>query len=197
MISPSNPHARDVRDSGGMQSPHVVSIMPPPPVVTYPNGSTRPWNDWYADDCRVVVAVCMDRTLKRIDFAVIGALVTDYKFTPFCMGEDFVANMSASLANWGPLAAPNKIALSLKRLARKGYLSPLPEHVFRHGIDTKQTSKKLRAKVFARDGHACLHCGVTFALQLDHITPRSQGGETCEENLQTLCQPCNRRKGIS
>lgn len=53
----------------------------------------------------------------------------------------------------------------------------------------------LRARVYERDGHACLHCGVTEDLSLDHIYPFSLGGRETFENLQTLCRSCNSRKG--
>ena len=53
----------------------------------------------------------------------------------------------------------------------------------------------LRLEVYQRDGHACLHCGATARLSLDHIHPWSLGGEDTLENLQTLCRPCNSRKG--
>lgn len=53
----------------------------------------------------------------------------------------------------------------------------------------------LRAAIYERDGHACLHCGATENLSLDHIHPYSLGGEDTFDNLQTLCRPCNSRKG--
>jgi 5-methylcytosine-specific restriction endonuclease McrA len=52
-----------------------------------------------------------------------------------------------------------------------------------------------RAAVYARDGHACVQCGGTDALTLDHIWPASKGGGDAEHNLQTLCKRCNERKG--
>lgn len=54
---------------------------------------------------------------------------------------------------------------------------------------------ELRQAVYARDGHACLHCRATERLTLDHVHPFSLGGGDTFENLQTLCQPCNSRKG--
>lgn len=54
---------------------------------------------------------------------------------------------------------------------------------------------ELRQAVYDRDGRACLHCGATEHLSLDHIHPFSRGGGDTFENLQTLCQPCNSRKG--
>lgn len=53
----------------------------------------------------------------------------------------------------------------------------------------------LRAQVYDRDGRACVECGATAALTLDHIYPWSLGGEDAVDNLQTLCRPCNSRKG--
>lgn len=53
----------------------------------------------------------------------------------------------------------------------------------------------LREAVYERDGFACLHCGTTERLSLDHIHPWSLGGEDTLDNLQTLCRPCNSSKG--
>lgn len=56
----------------------------------------------------------------------------------------------------------------------------------------------LRAKVFARDGHACLRCGGSTPIRLraGHVVPESKGGEATLENLQTLCMTCNSWKGV-
>jgi 5-methylcytosine-specific restriction endonuclease McrA len=43
-------------------------------------------------------------------------------------------------------------------------------------------------------GKTCIRCGATKGLTLDHIIPRFAGGLATEENAQTLCMPCNRRK---
>lgn len=78
----------------------------------------------------------------------------------------------------------------------------------------------LRRHVFYCDGYMCRHCGAkaidipenydgrltlqtdTFVrgtgwrdvLILDHIVTRKAGGLNAVENLQTLCETCNRRK---
>jgi hypothetical protein len=53
----------------------------------------------------------------------------------------------------------------------------------------------LRMTILRRDGYRCRMCGATAssgaALHIDHITPVSLGGLTNEQNLQTLCEPCN------
>lgn len=56
-------------------------------------------------------------------------------------------------------------------------------------------SLELRTSIYKRDGWACLHCGGTRDLTLDHIWPWSKGGPDTAENLQTLCRSCNSRKG--
>ena len=53
-----------------------------------------------------------------------------------------------------------------------------------------------RRALFARDGWRCAYCGTTGGrLTLDHVVPRSRGGESVWENVVTACAPCNLRKG--
>lgn len=59
----------------------------------------------------------------------------------------------------------------------------------------RPVSTNKAARVFARDGLRCVHCGDTETLSIDHIYPVSKGGTNDEENLQTLCRSCNSRKG--
>lgn len=51
-----------------------------------------------------------------------------------------------------------------------------------------------RRSVFARDGHRCQYCGAA-AENIDHVVPRSRGGEHVWENVVASCRPCNARKG--
>jgi 5-methylcytosine-specific restriction endonuclease McrA len=50
-----------------------------------------------------------------------------------------------------------------------------------------------RRAVFARDGHRCQYCNHA-AENLDHIVPRSRGGEHTWENVVASCRSCNARK---
>jgi 5-methylcytosine-specific restriction endonuclease McrA len=53
-----------------------------------------------------------------------------------------------------------------------------------------------RRALFARDGWKCVYCGHNGGrLTLDHVVPRSRGGESVWENVVTSCAPCNLRKG--
>jgi 5-methylcytosine-specific restriction endonuclease McrA len=62
----------------------------------------------------------------------------------------------------------------------------------------KQAIRFNRRNIFARDGNRCQYCGRKFPsseLSLDHVTPRSRGGETTWENIVCSCVKCNVKKG--
>jgi 5-methylcytosine-specific restriction endonuclease McrA len=53
-----------------------------------------------------------------------------------------------------------------------------------------------RRALFARDDWRCVYCGTKASrLTLDHVVPRSRGGDSVWENVVTACAPCNLRKG--
>ncbi len=53
-----------------------------------------------------------------------------------------------------------------------------------------------RKNILRRDGHKCMYCGLTgVMLTVDHIMPKSRGGEDSWENLIAACLRCNNRKG--
>lgn len=62
---------------------------------------------------------------------------------------------------------------------------------------SRDPSLRLRFRVLKGDNFCCRACGASPALKpglslhVDHIKPWSGGGETIEDNLQTLCQTCN------
>lgn len=57
--------------------------------------------------------------------------------------------------------------------------------------------KQLRQSTLAKY-QSCLSCGTRKGLQVDHVVPMVRRPDMFnhESNLQTLCGPCNRRKGI-
>ena len=52
-----------------------------------------------------------------------------------------------------------------------------------------------RKNILRRDNHRCQFCGSTSNLTIDHIIPKSKGGEDDWENLTTACIRCNNKKG--
>jgi 5-methylcytosine-specific restriction endonuclease McrA len=56
--------------------------------------------------------------------------------------------------------------------------------------------KITRKAVLARDSWTCQYCGSAKpGLTVDHVIPRSRGGESVWENIVASCAACNRRKG--
>lgn len=58
--------------------------------------------------------------------------------------------------------------------------------------------EKLRAHILDRDHHLCQPCKakghITPASQVDHITPKAEGGTDDPANLQAICIPCHSAK---
>ena len=66
------------------------------------------------------------------------------------------------------------------------------EKIPRHAV------KFNRRNIFARDNNQCQYCGKRYPtneLSLDHVVPRSQGGQSTWENIVCACIDCNVRKG--
>jgi hypothetical protein len=52
-----------------------------------------------------------------------------------------------------------------------------------------------RRAVIARDGLECRYCGSFVPVpHLDHVMPRSRGGQHTADNLVVSCKPCNTAK---
>jgi 5-methylcytosine-specific restriction endonuclease McrA len=53
---------------------------------------------------------------------------------------------------------------------------------------------KIRFQIFARDNFTCQYCGrkaPNVILQIDHVHPKSKGGQNKLENFKTACVECN------
>lgn len=62
----------------------------------------------------------------------------------------------------------------------------------------RQTRALSRKNILTRDHYTCQYCGVgsgSADLTLDHVVPRSRGGNSSWENLVAACRRCNNRKG--
>jgi hypothetical protein len=51
-----------------------------------------------------------------------------------------------------------------------------------------------RYNIFRRDGHRCVYCSTNKNLTIDHVLPRSRGGDNTWKNLVTCCGECNLKK---
>jgi 5-methylcytosine-specific restriction endonuclease McrA len=55
-----------------------------------------------------------------------------------------------------------------------------------------------RKNIILRDNNICQYCSQEFSsddLTMDHIKPKSQGGEKSWKNIVASCKPCNQKKG--
>jgi 5-methylcytosine-specific restriction endonuclease McrA len=53
-----------------------------------------------------------------------------------------------------------------------------------------------KKNILKRDNHKCMYCGRSdLPLTIDHIIPKSKGGDDSWENLVAACMPCNNKKG--
>jgi len=62
----------------------------------------------------------------------------------------------------------------------------------------QEASGMKRMRIYMRDKFRCQYCGEKKAaseLTLDHILPRSRGGDNSPVNIVTACVACNNRKG--
>lgn len=51
-----------------------------------------------------------------------------------------------------------------------------------------------RDMIYKRDKNKCQYCGATKRLTIDHVIPKSRGGEDTWENLVVACSSCNTKK---
>ena len=58
--------------------------------------------------------------------------------------------------------------------------------------------RRIRDAILKRDGHLCQPCKradrLTLATQVDHVTPKAEGGTDADDNLQAICAQCHASK---
>lgn len=59
------------------------------------------------------------------------------------------------------------------------------------GNGSKWIRPAKRRRIYERDGRACVWCGASGRLSLDHCRPHSRGGDNRPGNLVTACLSCN------
>jgi len=71
-------------------------------------------------------------------------------------------------------------------------------HELMFGLECLQkgnAKRRFRQAIKYSFGGLCAYCRSARATTLDHIKPRSQGGENLRSNLVPACQSCNHSKG--
>jgi 5-methylcytosine-specific restriction endonuclease McrA len=121
---------------------------------------------------------------------VAGALVLNATYEPLSIVAPrravclVLADKAEVIHDDGTLVHAARLAVPSPLVIRLRYVVRVPFH--------RRTSLSRRA-VFARDEHRCQYCGGP-ADSIDHVVPRSRGGEHAWENVAAACRPCNLRK---
>jgi 5-methylcytosine-specific restriction endonuclease McrA len=86
------------------------------------------------------------------------------------------------------------------RTAREAYRVPsvIRRHTYINVRRRREASGMKRLRIYMRDKFRCQYCGekrTAADLTLDHIFPRSRGGDNSPLNIVAACVRCNNRKG--
>jgi 5-methylcytosine-specific restriction endonuclease McrA len=96
------------------------------------------------------------------------------------------------------VASAEEHAPSYVRSARHAVPLPSVIRLLEYRRIPHQARALSRKNILLRDRFTCQYCAQTFPaseLTLDHVIPRSRGGESSWENLVACCYRCNNRKG--
>jgi hypothetical protein len=63
------------------------------------------------------------------------------------------------------------------------------------GSSTKSLAQ-IKREVFLKAHSKCENCSSSYSLEIDHIQPKSLGGDNSQRNLRLLCRSCNQRAAI-
>jgi 5-methylcytosine-specific restriction endonuclease McrA len=75
------------------------------------------------------------------------------------------------------------------------YVRPLIIRLLSYIKYNTRNIKVNRTRIYKRDNNECTYCGSKKNLTIDHIIPKSRGGQNTWMNLVTCCSSCNRLKG--
>lgn len=76
----------------------------------------------------------------------------------------------------------------------KTFVRPLIIRLFNYVKFRFHKLKINRHRIFRRDEYQCVYCGNKRNLTVDHVIPKSRGGQNTWLNLVTCCSHCNRTK---
>jgi len=95
-------------------------------------------------------------------------------------------------------AVVEEVSAHIARTAKISIPIPSVVRLQKYRRVPRQNRGVSRRGVLLRDGNTCQYCRFKFSAQnltLDHVVPRSRGGDSTWENLVACCFGCNNRKG--
>jgi len=126
---------------------------------------------------------------------VISEDQAEMKFSVSSNTEEKIKQLKGLLAHKYPHLSLGELFDLLCDLGLKE-LDPAKSVVAHKRSCVKKSKAQIRREVFMRAQNKCEQCGSGFALEIDHIRPKSLGGEDSAENLRLLCRSCNQRAAI-
>jgi 5-methylcytosine-specific restriction endonuclease McrA len=119
--------------------------------------------------------------------------------------------LNASYEPINVCAARRALVLVLKGVASAEEHASAYVHSARHSLNLPSVIRLLeyrriphqsrslsRKNILMRDRYTCQYCQKTYPasdMTLDHVIPRSRGGDSSWENLVACCHHCNNKKG--
>ncbi len=120
-----------------------------------------------------------------------GALVLNATYEPLCV----VPLRRAVVLVLAEKAVVVEAGDGLMRSARTAIPVPTVVRLSRYvRVPYRREVPLTRRAVLDRDRHSCAYCG-TRADTIDHVRPRSRGGQHVWTNVVAACARCNHRKG--
>jgi len=144
---------------------------------------------------------------KQKSIARTAILSGDYPAAQVAMQTSQILQLPVLVLNasYEPInicGARRALVLVLKGIARTeeehGLAMPSVIRLLEYRRIPYQTRALSRKNILLRDRNTCQYCGDALPpgdLTLDHVIPRSRGGNSTWENLVACCHSCNRRKG--
>lgn len=111
----------------------------------------------------------------------------NYDFQSWCQVSQFRRDFEPDGHDW---VATVNFHIAVPRIVRLLFYDRLPR--------TRNRVKFNRRNIFARDKNSCQYCGKRCPmseLSLDHVVPKSVGGEAVWNNIVCACTKCNIKKG--
>ena len=123
--------------------------------------------------------------------AMSRALVLNATYEPLCVVPDRRALVLVLAQKAAAVEHTDRVARSERRVG--AVASPSSDLIRYVRVPYRSAVPLTRRAVFARDGGRCVYCD-SPATSLDHVVPRSRGGEHVWTNVVSACRRCNHLK---
>ena len=144
----------------------------------------------------------LDKPVLVLDKSYTPSYVTTVRdaISTLCLGKAKVLDLDwnhYSFSQWADIDPENQEKINSPRFKfPRPRVIYVPDWIDKEG--KKKSAKYSRIGVFRRDNWSCQYCGKKGnrkSLTIDHVHPKSKGGENTFENTVACCVKCNSAKG--